>query len=75
MTVGLVLFYSVRTRSGCTHSSRPRRGSAYSRVPWDPRIWITFAIHDWGYVGKERMDDADGETHVERRSHHNRVVR
>lgn len=28
-------------------------------------IWISFIVHDWGYWGKEHMDDACGETHPE----------
>ncbi len=31
--------------------------------PWDPRLWIAFVIHDWGYWGKPNMDEAEGETH------------
>ena len=31
--------------------------------PWDPRLWLAFAIHDLGYVGKPNMDGAEGETH------------
>jgi hypothetical protein len=33
--------------------------------PWDPRLWVAFAIHDLGYVGKPNMDGAEGETHPE----------
>ncbi len=31
--------------------------------PNDPRLWVCFVIHDWGYWGKKMMDDADGELH------------
>lgn len=33
--------------------------------PWDPRLWIVFFVHDWGYWGKPNMDGEEGETHVE----------
>lgn len=33
--------------------------------PWDPRLWILFAVHDLGYWGKPNMDGPEGETHVE----------
>lgn len=33
--------------------------------PWDPRLWVCFFVHDVGYIGKNRMDDADGERHPE----------
>ncbi len=33
--------------------------------PFDPRLWFCFFLHDIGYIGKERMDDAIGETHPE----------
>lgn len=32
--------------------------------PWDPRLWIAFVIHDWGYWGKSNMDGKEGESHV-----------
>lgn len=31
--------------------------------PFDPRLWVAFIVHDWGYWSKKAMDDADGETH------------
>ena len=31
--------------------------------PWDPRLWVAFLIHDWGYVGKTTMDGVDGQQH------------
>lgn len=33
--------------------------------PWDPRLWLAFAIHDLGYWGKPNMDGPEGETHPE----------
>jgi hypothetical protein len=30
---------------------------------WDPRMWIAFVIHDWGYWGKPNMDGPEGELH------------
>lgn len=33
--------------------------------PVDPRVWIAFVIHDWGYWGKPNMDGAEGKTHPE----------
>jgi len=32
--------------------------------PWDPRIWLAFVVHDWGYWGKPNMDGPEGEQHV-----------
>jgi hypothetical protein len=31
--------------------------------PWDPRLWVAFIIHDWGYWGLDKMDDSKGEYH------------
>jgi hypothetical protein len=31
--------------------------------PFDPRLWIAFVIHDWGYWGKPNMDGPEGELH------------
>lgn len=31
----------------------------------DPRLWIVFVIHDWGYWGLPNMDGDEGETHPE----------
>lgn len=33
--------------------------------PWDPRLWVAFIVHDWGYWGKPNMDGPEGETHPE----------
>lgn len=33
--------------------------------PRDPRLWIAFLVHDWGYWGKPNMDGEEGETHPE----------
>lgn len=33
--------------------------------PWDPRLWIAFVVHDWGYWGKQDMDGLAGESHPE----------
>lgn len=33
--------------------------------PYDPRLWITFIVHDLGYIGKPNMDGVEGETHPE----------
>lgn len=33
--------------------------------PFDPRLWVAFVIHDWGYWGKPNMDGSEGETHPE----------
>lgn len=29
----------------------------------DPRLWLAFLIHDWGYWGKPNMDGPEGELH------------
>ena len=34
-------------------------------LPWDARLWLAFAVHDLGYIGKKSMDDLEGEKHVE----------
>lgn len=31
--------------------------------PIDPRLWVAFMIHDWGYFGKPNMDGPEGEQH------------
>ncbi len=31
--------------------------------PGDPRLWIAFLVHDWGYLAMEHMDDDIGQTH------------
>src|SRR6267142_70271 len=31
--------------------------------PFDPRLWVAFFVHDLGYLGKTKMDDAEGELH------------
>lgn len=33
--------------------------------PWDPRLWVAFAVHDIGYWGKPDMDGPEGEVHPE----------
>lgn len=33
--------------------------------PFDFRLWVAFAVHDFGYFGKPNMDGVEGETHVE----------
>lgn len=35
----------------------------YGRFPGDPRIWIAFVVHDWGYWGCPNMDGAEGKMH------------
>jgi hypothetical protein len=32
--------------------------------PRDPRLWVAFIVHDWGYWGKPNMDGPEGEQHV-----------
>ena len=34
-------------------------------VPRDPRLWVAFVVHDWGYWGLSEMDGEAGERHVE----------
>jgi hypothetical protein len=31
--------------------------------PLDPRIWLSFFLHDIGYIGKSNMDGPEGKTH------------
>lgn len=33
--------------------------------PADPRLWVAFIVHDWGYWGLPNMDGAEGQTHPE----------
>jgi hypothetical protein len=33
--------------------------------PWDPRLWVAFFVHDFGYWGKPNMDGPEGEGHPE----------
>lgn len=32
--------------------------------PRDPRLWVVFLVHDWGYWGKPNMDGEEGEEHI-----------
>lgn len=32
-------------------------------LPWDPRLWVAFFVHDLGYIGKTNMDGEEGERH------------
>lgn len=31
--------------------------------PRDPRLWVAFLVHDWGYWGKPNMDGKEGGDH------------
>lgn len=33
--------------------------------PFDPRLWVAFIVHDWGYWGKCHMDCGAGQRHPE----------
>src|SRR5688500_4840559 len=33
--------------------------------PLDPRLWIAFIVHDWGYFGCSDMDGESGKYHPE----------
>lgn len=33
--------------------------------PADPRLWVAFIVHDWGYWGRANMDDDEGQRHPE----------
>lgn len=33
-------------------------------LPLDPRLWLAFIVHDWGYWGKPNMDGEEGEYHI-----------
>lgn len=33
--------------------------------PRDPRLWVAFIVHDWGYWGLPDMDGAQGQRHPE----------
>jgi hypothetical protein len=40
---------------------------AWSRLfglPWDPRLWVAFLVHDLGYIGKANMESSEGQQHV-----------
>ncbi len=32
-------------------------------LPLDPRLWLSFFLHDLGYWGKSNMDGKEGESH------------
>lgn len=40
-------------------------GSGVSTSLLDPRLWVSFAVHDLGYLGKPNMDGPEGEEHPE----------
>lgn len=31
--------------------------------PFDPRLWVAFVVHDWGYWGCPEMDGPKGDLH------------
>jgi hypothetical protein len=33
--------------------------------PADPRLWVAFIVHDWGYFGLPNMDGDEGQRHPE----------
>ena len=33
--------------------------------PFDPRLWMSFFLHDLGYIGKPNMDGPEGDRHPE----------
>lgn len=33
--------------------------------PWHPYLWLCFAVHDLGYIGKRDIDGEDGRSHPE----------
>lgn len=35
----------------------------YGSFPRDPRIWLAFVVHDWGYWGCPNMDGEEGKYH------------
>lgn len=35
----------------------------YGSLPRDPRIWLAFIVHDWGYWGCPNMDGPEGKMH------------
>lgn len=35
----------------------------YGRFPRDPRIWVAFLVHDWGYWSCGDMDGREGAAH------------
>lgn len=35
----------------------------YGRWPRDPRVWLAFLVHDWGYWGCPNLDGAEGKLH------------
>jgi hypothetical protein len=34
-------------------------------LPLDPRLWVAFIVHDWGYWGLDNMDGETGQRHPE----------
>ncbi len=35
----------------------------YRKWPSNPRVWLAFVIHDWGYWGCSNLDGAEGKMH------------
>jgi hypothetical protein len=52
-------------RFGCISGSWGSPGLALFGAPWDVRLWVAFAAHDLGYLGKNDVEGRDGATHVE----------
>ena len=45
-------------------------------IPWDPRLWLAFALHDIGYISSPNLEGPEGERHVELGArHHDPSVR
>lgn len=44
--------------------ARARRRRVFASL-WRPALWISFIVHDLGYLGKPNMDGAEGELHPE----------
>lgn len=34
-------------------------------IPWDPRLWVAFIVHDWGLWGCADLDGKEGTSHPE----------
>jgi hypothetical protein len=33
-------------------------------IPWEPRLWVAFLVHDVGYIGEAIIESSEGQQHV-----------
>ena len=60
VALGWYKLYGFRTRYiGLDAQCRP----TYANLLWSFPLWVSFFVHDFGYIGKPNMDGEEGEQH------------